>query len=283
MDIEKLTKAQIVLLTLLVSFVTSIATGIVTVSLMDQAPPAMTQTINRVVERTVERVVPSETQAATVVTQERTVVVKESDLIADAITRITPSVVRIYRTGEEGETLVAIGTALSDRDLVTDAGAIVADASYVGVLSDGTRVGLGVVGTSGPVALLRPRAGEEEEEPPALTGATVNSDAISLGQTIVAIIGESETRIADGIVTATASSPSESEAATSSEATSSDTQPFTANISAATLLPGSTAINIDGAVIGMYHRESDTFLPSSVLHATVSSVEESAAGSEDDA
>ena len=34
MDLEKLNKSQIVLLTLLVSFVTSIATGIVTVALM---------------------------------------------------------------------------------------------------------------------------------------------------------------------------------------------------------------------------------------------------------
>ena len=35
---ENLTKPQIILLTLLVSFVTSIATGIVTVALMNQAP-----------------------------------------------------------------------------------------------------------------------------------------------------------------------------------------------------------------------------------------------------
>ena len=35
---EHLNKQQLILLTLLISFVTSIATGIVTVSLMDQAP-----------------------------------------------------------------------------------------------------------------------------------------------------------------------------------------------------------------------------------------------------
>jgi hypothetical protein len=53
---EHLTKQQIVLLTLFTTFVTSIATGIVTVSLMDQAPPAATGTIERVIEQTVNQV-----------------------------------------------------------------------------------------------------------------------------------------------------------------------------------------------------------------------------------
>src|SRR3989344_4087455 len=62
MDLEQLTKTQIVLLTLFVSFVTSIATGIVTITLMDQAPSDVTRTIDRVIEKTVERVVPGETK-----------------------------------------------------------------------------------------------------------------------------------------------------------------------------------------------------------------------------
>ena len=85
MDIEHLTKMQIVLLTLLVSSVTSIATGIITVTLMNQVPPAVTQTLNRVVERTVERVVPDKSQGASVITKEVTIVVKEDDLITDSI------------------------------------------------------------------------------------------------------------------------------------------------------------------------------------------------------
>ena len=52
---ESLTKTQIVLLVLLVSFVTSLATGIVTVTLVNQAPQPVTHTINKVVEKLVPR------------------------------------------------------------------------------------------------------------------------------------------------------------------------------------------------------------------------------------
>src|SRR5216683_1812644 len=96
MDIEKLTKSQIVLLTLLISFMTSIATGIVTVSLMQQAPPAITETVNRVVEHTVEKVVQGQVASVAVPQPSKTVVVKESDLIPQAVTTVSASIVRIF-------------------------------------------------------------------------------------------------------------------------------------------------------------------------------------------
>ncbi|MDP2593910.1 MAG: hypothetical protein Q8P36_01040, partial [bacterium] len=56
MDFEGLSKSQLVLLTILVNFITSVATGILTVSLLDHAPAYVTQTVSRVVEHTIETV-----------------------------------------------------------------------------------------------------------------------------------------------------------------------------------------------------------------------------------
>lgn len=89
---DDLNKNQIILLTLLVSFVTSIATGIVTVTLMDQSPQGVTNTINQVVERTIERVVPGETST---VVKEVPVIVTEEDLIVKAINTVSGAVFRL--------------------------------------------------------------------------------------------------------------------------------------------------------------------------------------------
>ncbi|MCX6756029.1 MAG: hypothetical protein NTX85_01680 [Candidatus Nomurabacteria bacterium] len=59
MDIKDLNKTQLILLTLLITFVVSIATGIVTVSLMQKMPTNATATINNVIQRTIEKVTTS--------------------------------------------------------------------------------------------------------------------------------------------------------------------------------------------------------------------------------
>ncbi len=56
MDMKDLNKPQMILLTLLVCFVVSVATGIVTVSLMQKMPKSVPQTVNNIIQRTIEHV-----------------------------------------------------------------------------------------------------------------------------------------------------------------------------------------------------------------------------------
>src|SRR3989338_680964 len=149
MDIEHLTKHQIILLTLLVSFVTSIATGIVTVSLMAVAPVSVTRTINQIVERTVENVVPavtsapaSKAQGAAVVTKETTVVVKDEDLAAASIASAQKAIVRIVSKNDptmlvaRGVVVDMKGVVLSDRGTLESLGTL----SFEAILPSGDRV-----------------------------------------------------------------------------------------------------------------------------------------------
>lgn len=108
---EDLNKTQLVLLMLFISFVTSIATGIVTVTLLEQAPKSVTQQINRVVERTVEKIVPGPGETRTINTTSQ-VVVSEDDLIIRAVQKTTPALVRIRVPASGG--VAASSTASSN-------------------------------------------------------------------------------------------------------------------------------------------------------------------------
>lgn len=100
-EIKDLNKTQLILLAILLSFITSIATGIVTVTLMQQAPTGVTQTINRVVQQTIEKVVPDYTPGKT-----QTVVVKEEDLVVDAVSKTRANFISIYESKDAKESLV---------------------------------------------------------------------------------------------------------------------------------------------------------------------------------
>lgn len=95
---EDLTKQQLIVLVFLVSFVTALFTGIVTVSLVQQAPVGITQTIQKVIERSasVEPHVPplekKETKELEIGALSRDV------LIGDIVNRISPAVVSVIAT-----------------------------------------------------------------------------------------------------------------------------------------------------------------------------------------
>ena len=132
MDIEKLTKSQIVLLTLLISFVTSIATGIVTVSLMQQAPPTVAETVNRIIEHTIEAATSTPRSQTATVVQQQTVVVNEADLVAQAVKAISPSIVRIYSDGSDQPQFLGLGV------VVDASGTVAADIGALGDRADAT-------------------------------------------------------------------------------------------------------------------------------------------------
>ncbi len=111
---EHLTKAQIVLLTLFVSFVASMATGIVVVTLMGQAPDPVNQTITNVVERTIEKITPTFVEKPGA-----TIIVKDEDLVVAAIEKNVNSTVALRTTiGEGGVLSAGVGTIVSSDGLV---------------------------------------------------------------------------------------------------------------------------------------------------------------------
>ncbi len=109
MNIEELSKSQLILLTILVNFVTSVATGILTVSLLDHAPAFVTQTVNRVVEHTIETV--AQAAPAAII---QAPAPSNQDLVTAAIGADAARTVAIY-AAETGTSTpaVSIGTYLS--------------------------------------------------------------------------------------------------------------------------------------------------------------------------
>lgn len=198
---EHLTKAQIVLLTLFVSFVSSMATGIVVVTLMQQAPEPILQSITNVVERTIEKVTPTFIEKPG-----KQIIVKDEDLMVAAIERNAKSIVALSVAGEDGEMHGAgIGTIVSkDGLVVTDRGNFGGGVLMAKV--DGVSYALEVVldeksGTLGLGRLtpVKPLA----TSTPAATFIPVtlgDASTLKVGQTAIVLGGRDGKTIATGLI-----------------------------------------------------------------------------------
>ena len=182
MDIEELSKAQLILLTILVNFVTAIATAILTVSLLDQAPQVVTQTINRVVDRTIEKV----SQTVPAVVAPSSPAPSNQDLVMAAIAANAARIVAIYdqKTGTSTPA-ITLGTYLPGARAVATAardalpeGVLIEFANGAPIAASLSRKGDGVVIYSFPEATTLPKATD-----PLL----IASNDLGLGQTALAI------------------------------------------------------------------------------------------------
>ncbi|OHA17522.1 MAG: hypothetical protein A3H57_02285 [Candidatus Taylorbacteria bacterium RIFCSPLOWO2_02_FULL_43_11] len=280
---ESLTKQQIVLLTLLVSFVTSIATGIVTVSLMDQAPQSVTQTINRVVERTVERVVPASVNVVnpskeSVVTKE-TVVVRDDDMIISAVEKNRNLIYRVIKIRNEfGEVqekygglavpVTADGILIADilalQKKFDDFGMIIPE-SYKAVDSLGGTVSIVPIGADEANGLVYFGAMTEDgkRDPNAFKNLFVSmgdSDKLKLGQSVVSLSGYSDNIVSTGIVSAL---PENKSATVPGKYTLVRTD---VKLEGAT--PGTLLINLSGEIVGILSSKSadgSVYLPSKFM------------------
>lgn len=216
MDLEHLNKSQLILLTLLVSFVTSIAGTIIGVAMLEEAPPVIAQTVNRVVERTVERVVPSGQPAAVNTVTEKTIIVKESDAVAQAVSAASASIVRLFTSGKDAEgkdidVFLGLGIVFNeDGSILTDSATLPAGAIFV-ARADGRRATATLARsdeTTG-LALLQGATTTEDGQSLSWNGMKIADGTSSLGKSVVAVSGKTSTRIGDGIVTALPEAPAD--------------------------------------------------------------------------
>jgi len=297
---ENLTKHQIVLLTLLVSFITSIATGIVTVALMNQTPIGVSQTINRVVERTIEQVVATSTPSSknTQSTIKETIVVSEDDQVVSAIDKNSKSVVRIYERGVDQSTglatvgFVGIGAVVSNDGMIaTDNGIILSTGKYFMKTNDGTSYDLNVLEASQSQTIAILKVVVDSKNPFTLSNVTIANGDLKLGQEIVYIGGETKNIVATGIVSSfgtknipdTSSSlttPNPLVTATSSTSTTPEivqTQIISVqtSVSSNSLIPGGLLFNLSGELVGIksaYSSSDILFAPVSAINSAISSV-----------
>ena len=233
-----LSKQQLILLALLVSFVTSLATGIVTVSLMDQAPAGVTRTVSQVIEKTIQQIVPQQNAAAG-----STAVESVADKTADAVASVLGSTVKLTSGGSDS--VVGTGLVVSSRGLIlTDKMNISTLSNYVAIFSDGTKVPVAVAlsQNEGDIVILTPLS---RTSAPASSTPIVFASAPVLGQTVFSLSGTSTPSLGQGVITEISS------VASSSPGQGTQLEPIKTSIPLTRVSPGSPLFDLSGDVIGM--------------------------------
>lgn len=268
---EDLTKHQLILLVLLITFITSIGTGIITFTLLSEAPVEVTQTINRVVEKTIERVVTEEGKPEKVVT---TVVVNEEDRVLEAIAKNEKSIVRFKTILADGtESTVGLGIVVSANGTIAySLSNFNPAASYDVVFFDGKIYPTGKVYVDSPNNLVFVTVNIPKNDTskyvfhPALLG---NSDTLKIGQSLIAITGKESNAVSIGRVRQL-----------EFEDDKKTVKSIVSDIPIVKSYSGSPVLNLSGEVVGLELKSTEgesynSYLPANIVKsATVSALAE---------
>lgn len=258
---------QIVLLCLLVSFVSSVATGITTVSLLDQAPDPVAQTINRVVERTIEKVVDPVVETVTNVTTDKpttvveTVVVNQEDLTVGAVENNSKNIAKIYsvNTITDAKTFAGLGVVVSaDGKIITSSTVLELGRRFSVEYSSGGSYILSVSSEANSGVVVFSPNDVEEGKTFSFTSLG-NSQNLKLGQSVIALSGENESTVSTGIIT---SVENNSEGNVSLVNTS---------IPSEIIIRGSILMNLKGEVVGMRVAGSsgNSYISSNIIKSSI--------------
>ncbi len=265
---DDLNKNQLILLTLLVSFVTSIATGIITTSLLQEAPPGVTQVINRVVEKTIEQVATESGGKETI--KEVTVVVKEEDQVIDSIAKNGNSIVRITDTAlTDGlPSFYGMGVLVSKDGLVVSAvrEGVNAATTYSALFGDGSnhQMKLVQVDQSGRFAFFR--VIKDAQNPLKTNPVLLGAKEAQLGQSVIVLDGRDKNSVSIGRITTLPRGEGESKEIVSIQT----------DIQATPLVIGAPLLNLSGEVVGIRvsfdATSGQSFLPVSLVQKALSQV-----------
>ncbi len=260
---EDLTKQQIILLALLVSFVSSIATGIVTISLVQQDEPATeTQTINRIVERTIQSV--SDTPAsASVAKNTETIVVREDQAVVNAISKANKGIVRIYVSyGGAKPSFTGLGVIVSSSGKIVAKISSASDGIFTAQLDGGNTVSVSrksfdaVTGLS----VLQDDQNSNPQSARVYSGAILgDSQKISVGQTSVLIAGDVSPIVATGIISSV-------EREGGPYPATNPVKTIQSSVKDATFISGAILINLSGEILGIKDQsQNSSFVPSGII------------------
>ncbi len=203
---DHLTKQQIILLALLVSFSTAVATGITIFSLADNSTnPGVQQIAYRVIEKTISQVASDSPVRKIIpdVTQNNTDQTPVALTISDIADKTSGSLVRIYRTiaGTTTQEFTTLGVMASENHIIAaDAADLSSSFNYVTVLSDQKQYQIIYVKElGGGLALFKLADDKAAKTIPTIK--IVPSSKLKIGFNVIAIGGsESSNVVSTGIL-----------------------------------------------------------------------------------